>query len=65
MARLPFKCPTCNTKLCYTPYPDTDSSVDMFEAKCKNGHLWEISLELQDMSITITSLDDLDADYGD
>ncbi len=56
--KLPEKCPECNQKLSYREFPDTRTSVDCYEAKCKKGHKFSVTVENQDNSVSITRMDD-------
>jgi hypothetical protein len=55
---LKAKCPKCGKTLTRTAdFPDTGTSVDIFEARCKSGHKFVVSIELQDNSVSLQEID--------
>ncbi|MBI4284519.1 MAG: hypothetical protein HY670_01285 [Chloroflexi bacterium] len=53
-----MNCPNCGRRLVrVADYPDTGTSVDMYEAECPRcGKKYAVSIELQDGSIHIEEL---------
>jgi len=54
------KCPNCGKTLTFTAeYPDTGTSVDIYEAKCKTcKSKFVVSVENQDGSISVSEAGD-------
>ncbi len=45
--------PTCGGSLTLVPYPDTGTSVDVYDGTCREGHTWAVQVERQDESATL------------
>lgn len=58
MKEIPENCPKCGKKSELAEYPDTGTSIDLYELQCPGGHLFHYEKDNQSGEVVEIEVDD-------
>ena len=58
MKEISDKCPRCGRKSELAEYPDTGTSIDLYELQCPSGHLFHYEKDNQSGEVVEIEVDD-------
>lgn len=55
---IPENCPKCGRKSELAEFPDTGTTIDLYELQCPNGHIFHYEKDNQTDEVVETEVDD-------